>query len=240
MAASPRTWLRGEKLFQEIGCVSCHTPDWHLFARNPGAKDYTERYDGDRRFFELEVAYNDKTDRLEGKVRYLADRSGNRWLPRRQAYTVRGIYSDFKYHDVGPRLLSDAVRRQHRPAMANDTAVGRGHARLRTAMTAPVSISTAVIRRHGGEALAARNAYLTLGDEERRQVVCFLQSLVLYQTDQLALRHGRRRQDCGAFSRSRHGHRAGAFQPRVAVPGARQDRRPDQECSPARISSRLP
>src|SRR5437879_8997041 len=43
----------------------------------------------------------------------------------------------------------------------------------------------AVIRRHGGEALAARQAYTALGEEERRQVVCFLQSLVLYQTDQL-------------------------------------------------------
>jgi hypothetical protein len=43
----------------------------------------------------------------------------------------------------------------------------------------------AVVRRHGGEALAARKAYTSLGDEERRQLVCFLQNLVLYQTDQL-------------------------------------------------------
>jgi hypothetical protein len=42
-----------------------------------------------------------------------------------------------------------------------------------------------VIRRHGGEARAARQAYRNLSDDERRQIVCFLQSLVLYQTDQL-------------------------------------------------------
>src|SRR5438132_4980484 len=102
--------VQGEKHFQAAGCTSCHTPDWHLFAYNPTARDYTERYDGDRRFFELEVAYNDKNERMEGKLRYLSDPSPvsakvkeglRRWLPRREAYTVRGIYSDFKYHDVG-------------------------------------------------------------------------------------------------------------------------------------------
>jgi hypothetical protein len=177
--------LRGEKRFREIGCVACHTPDWHLSASNPGAKDYTERYDGDRRFFELEVAYNDQTERLEGKVGYLADRSANRWLPRRQAYTVRGIYSDFKYHDVGPDFyqmqFDGSMIRQWRttPLWGVGSTAPYGHD------GASLDLDT-VIRRHGGEALAARRAYLALGDEERRQVVCFLQSLVLYQTDQLA------------------------------------------------------
>ena len=42
-----------------------------------------------------------------------------------------------------------------------------------------------VIRRHGGEALASRVSYTTMSELERKQVVCFLQSLVLFQTDQL-------------------------------------------------------
>ena len=42
-----------------------------------------------------------------------------------------------------------------------------------------------MIRRHGGEALASRQTYAGLDEEGRRQVVAFLQSLVLYQTDQL-------------------------------------------------------
>jgi hypothetical protein len=42
-----------------------------------------------------------------------------------------------------------------------------------------------VIRRHGGEALEARRAYAALPPVERRQVVAFLESLVLYQTDRL-------------------------------------------------------
>ncbi|HEV3115513.1 MAG TPA: di-heme oxidoredictase family protein, partial [Gemmataceae bacterium] len=62
----------GEKLFHQVGCARCHVPDWHLLAHNPLARDYTERYDGDRRFFELQVAYNHKSERLEGRLKYLA------------------------------------------------------------------------------------------------------------------------------------------------------------------------
>src|SRR5262249_2044192 len=64
----------GEKLFHKAACAKCHVPDWHLFGHNPGAKDYTERFDGDRRFFELQVAYNDKNERMEGKLKLLADK----------------------------------------------------------------------------------------------------------------------------------------------------------------------
>src|SRR5207244_3345502 len=49
--------VAGEKLFHQIGCATCHVADWHLFANQPGARDYTQRYDGDRRFFDLQVAY---------------------------------------------------------------------------------------------------------------------------------------------------------------------------------------
>jgi len=52
------------------------------------AKDYTQRFDGDRRFFELQVAYKDKNERMEGKLVNLAEKKGKRTLPRRGAYTV--------------------------------------------------------------------------------------------------------------------------------------------------------
>ena len=57
-----------KRLFAEIGCAACHVPDWHLHAANPAATDYTQRYDGDRRFFDLQVACNEATERLEGKL----------------------------------------------------------------------------------------------------------------------------------------------------------------------------
>ena len=176
--------VRGEKLFHQIGCTTCHVPDWHLFAHHPDAADYTQRFDGDRRFFELQVAYNDQTERLEGRLQYLAERRSKSWLPRRRDYTIRGIYSDFKYHDVGPAFyqmqFDGSVVRQWRttPLWGVGTTAPYGHD------GASLDLDSG-IRRHGGEALAARRAYTALSDTERRQVVNFLESLVLYQTDQL-------------------------------------------------------
>lgn len=176
--------LAGQKLFHQVQCASCHVPDWHLFAYNPGARDYTERFDGDRRFFELQVAYNEKTERMEGKLHYLADPKNQRWVPRRQAHTIRGVYSDFKYHDVGPDFYQvqydGSVVRQWRtpPLWGVGSTAPYGHDGANLDLDS-------VIRRHGGEALASRKAYGALTDEERRQIICFLQSLVLYQTDQL-------------------------------------------------------
>jgi hypothetical protein len=174
----------GERLFAKVGCTACHVADWHLFAHDPTARDYTKRYDGDRRFFELQVGFNDKTERLEGKLAMLAEKAGERWLPRRRAYTVRGIYSDFKYHDVGPDFYQvqfdgSVIKNWRTPPLwgvGSTAPYGHDGASLNL---------DAVIRRHGGEALAARKAYVSLSRPERRKVLAFLESLVLYQTEQV-------------------------------------------------------
>lgn len=187
-ARSTSDAVLGEKTFHKIGCASCHIPDWHLLAHDAKAKDYTQKFDGDRRFFDLQVAWNDRTDRLEGKLVSLAQRikdaKGERLVPKRGAYTIRGVYSDFKYHDVGEEFYQ----------MQYDGSIVR---KWRTtplwgvSHTAPYGHDggsldlDGVIRRHGGEALASRTAYTSMSDTERKQLVCFLQSLVLYQTDQL-------------------------------------------------------
>jgi hypothetical protein len=174
----------GEKQFHRLGCAACHVPDWHLAAHNPTAADYTQRFDGDRRFFELQVAYNEKAERLEGRLHYLADKKGKRWLPRRGEYTMRGIYSDFKHHDVGPdfyQMQFDGSMIRHwrtTPLWGVGTTAPYGHDGASLDLDA-------VIRRHGGEALGSRQAYAALTPEDRRNVIDFLQSLVLYQTDQL-------------------------------------------------------
>ncbi len=174
----------GEKLFSQIGCATCHVPDWHLFSHNPRASDYTQRFDGDRRFFELQVAYNDKNHRMEGKLHYLADKKGKRLLPRREAYTIRGIYSDFKYHDVGEKFYQmqydGSVIRMWRttPLWGLGTTAPYGHD------GASLDLDS-VIRRHGGEALVSRHAYADLSEKQQGQLIAFLNSLVLYQTDQL-------------------------------------------------------
>jgi hypothetical protein len=174
----------GEKIFGQIGCATCHVPDWHLFAHNPKASDYTRRFDGDRRFFELQVAFNEKNHRMEGKLHYLADKKGKLTLPRRDAYTIRGIYSDFKYHDVGPKFYQmqydGSIIRQWRttPLWGLGTTAPYGHD------GASLDLDC-VIRRHGGEAAMCSSAYRELSEKQQRQLIAFLNSLVLYQTDQL-------------------------------------------------------
>lgn len=178
----------GEKLFAAIGCAACHVPDWHLLPSNSKAKDYTEKFDGDRRFFDLKVTWNDKTERLEGKVEYLvnkiADKKGERLVPKRGAYTIKGIYSDFKYHDVGEAFYQMQFDGSIVKMWKTAPLWGVGH-------TAPYAHDGAnldldsVIRRHGGEALDSRVGYTKLTDRERYQVIAFLNNLQLYQTDQL-------------------------------------------------------
>jgi hypothetical protein len=175
---------RGEKLFSELRCATCHVPDWHLHAGDPANKDYTKRFDGDRRFFELQVGFNDKTERLEGKLVMLADQKDGLWKPRRGAYTVRGFYSDLKYHDVGEAFyqmqFDGTVVRQWRtpPLWGVGTTAPYGHD------GASLTLDE-VIRRHSGEALESRKAYLGLSRAERRHVIEFLESLVLYQTERI-------------------------------------------------------
>jgi hypothetical protein len=180
--------IAGEKLFGQIGCAACHVPDWQLLPGNPGAKDYTQRFDGDRRFFDLQVAWNDSAERLEGNLVYLAekfnDKKAERWVPRRRSAAIRGVYSDFKYHDVG----ADFYQMQFDGSVVKQWKTtplwGVGS-------TAPYAHDGAnldldsVIRRHGGEALDSRVNYAKLSPSQRQQVLAFLNNLILYQTDQL-------------------------------------------------------
>jgi len=179
-----RNVIAGEKLFNKIGCASCHTPDWHLHAHNPNAKDYTQRFDGDRRFFELAASYNNATNRMEGKLSNLSTKQGDVCLPRRDAYTIRGVYSDFKYHDVGDAFYqlqydgSIVKKWRTTPLWGVGSTAPFGHD------GASLDLDE-VIRRHGGEALDSRTSYTSLSEDEQDQLVAFLRSLVLYQTDQL-------------------------------------------------------
>jgi hypothetical protein len=186
--------IRGERLFRKVGCTDCHLSDWHLPEARANGKDYTKQHIGDRRFFDLQVSYNDRTERLEGKLTSLARKVVvnkrdaelvELLVPRRDAYTVRGIYSDMKYHDMGESFnqlqFDGSLIKKWRTAplwgVASTAPYGHDGASL--------SLEE-VIRRHGGEALESRKAYSSLPSSERRVIIEFLESLLLYQTDRLA------------------------------------------------------
>jgi hypothetical protein len=182
---------RGEKLFRAIGCTTCHVPDWQLHAGNPLARDYVQRYDGDRRFFEMQVGFSEKNQRLEGKLVMLADWRPNPrppqisiLIPRRHATVVRGLYSDLKYHDVGEEFyqvqFDGSMVRQWRtpPLWGVGSTAPYGHDGANLTLDE-------VIRRHGGEALQSKRNYVALSATEQRHVTEFLESLVLYSTERI-------------------------------------------------------
>jgi hypothetical protein len=184
-ARGPRTArvMKGERLFEKIGCAGCHVPDWRLPAADPQNPDYTRRYTGDRRFFDLETRI-DGSGELVGRLRMLAERQEGRWVPRRGAFTIRGLYSDLRYHDLGPDCFqmqydgSTLTRFRTPPLWGVGSTAPYGHD------GSALSLDT-IIRRHGGEARNARAGYLHLREDDRQAALAFLNSLILYSTEDL-------------------------------------------------------
>jgi hypothetical protein len=96
----------------------------------------------------------------------------------------RGIYSDFRRHDMGPDFCETQYDGSRNRAFRSAPLWGVGS-------TAPYGHDGAslclddVIRRHGGEGLAACQAYVKLPESEREKLLYFLQGLVLYSTETL-------------------------------------------------------
>jgi len=61
---------KGEELFSALGCVECHVSDWQLNAEQRGHADYTQRFSGDRRSFNLSVVADAKSDDLRGRLEH--------------------------------------------------------------------------------------------------------------------------------------------------------------------------
>lgn len=184
---TPQTAL-GKGLFAESGCASCHVPDWEIQNSNP-----TTGHSGDRRFFDLAVTVT-AAGEAEGKLQLLAqlaeDGSGH-WIRGFGETLVRGIYSDFRHHEMGERFAeyyfssradrAFALRRFRTPPLwgVGSTAPYGHDGRSPTL--------DHVIRRHGGEASFSAAAYAALDETDRAALLAFLNGQVLYQPDQVAV-----------------------------------------------------
>jgi hypothetical protein len=185
---------KGKLLLSSLGCASCHTPDWKIEAANDNAADYTHRYSGDRRFFNLTVSPDEKTGRLKAKLALLCSDAlskseSNKKLsevlePNRKSIVVQGIYSDFLHHDLGPSFqqvqFDGSVISSFRtaPLWGVGTSAPYGHD------GASLDLDS-VIRRHGGEAAGSSLAYAQLAEGDRTALLEFLRGLVLYSVDDL-------------------------------------------------------
>ncbi|HTQ79701.1 MAG TPA: di-heme oxidoredictase family protein [Thermoanaerobaculia bacterium] len=177
---------RGRTLMVELGCTSCHVADWVI---KPA--DEKTGLPGDRRFFDLAVAHNPATNRLEGHLTNLTKEvpgpNGTLLhIPRREGFFIHDIYTDLRHHDLGEQFweynYSDKLRATKRFKTPALWGVGS---------TAPYGHDGQsptlddVIRRHGGEAEESAKRYIAASQADRKAVVAFLESLVLYQPDSL-------------------------------------------------------
>jgi hypothetical protein len=172
--------IKGRKVFDRVGCATCHVPDLTI--------------DRDRRVADVETVY----DRSRGIINELfatakplfaaaADHPSFPTLkaPAGASFVVRNIFTDFKRHDLGPafheRNFDGTVTTRFRtePLWGVATTAPYGHDGKSINLKA-------VILRHGGEAEASRRSFDALSDEQEADLLVFLGSLVLFPPDHTA------------------------------------------------------
>lgn len=163
----------GRALLRDAGCTRCHVERWQLAAR-----DDRRGLAGDRRLFHLETsAYRDEdgVERVRGRLVR---------TPPGRGFVVDRIYSDFKQWDLGEgfweRRYDGTLQKEHRTAPLWGVGSTRpyGH-------DGRFDSLDDVIRAHGGAAARERDAYLALPEGKRELLLRYLDSLVLYATDEI-------------------------------------------------------
>ncbi len=170
----------GERLFKAIGCAECHLPELRL-RRDPRVEHLT-------------VFWNDENDRFEAERRWLYRLSDDGYvdpdrqrkvllvIPRGQPFVVP-LYSDLKRHEMGPRMAD----RSFEEGVAKSVFITRPLWGVGSyaAFLHDGSAGTVVeaILRHGGEALTPRNRFAKLTTKNRRAIVGFLNSLILFSVE---------------------------------------------------------
>ena len=163
-----------------IGCANCHVPDLPL-ENDRRVADVETVFDPERAVFNglfatatpLYESSNDHSEYPELK------------LPRGGPRLIKGIYSDFKRHDLGPsfyeRQYDETVVKEFltAPLWGVGSTPPYGHDGR------SINLNE-VILRHGGEAKQEALIYEHLSDEARSAILAFLNSLVLFPPDDTA------------------------------------------------------
>jgi cytochrome c peroxidase len=174
----------GRSLFTQIGCAQCHIPDLQI-NRDRRVADVETVFDIERGHF------NDLFATATTLFTVVDDPSPHPTLKRAIGgpFLVRNIFTDFKRHDLGPNFHEITY---------DTTGPGTLHKEFLTmalwgvGTTAPYghdgrSVNLReVIKRHGGEAIIARNNFINLSDANEDLVINFLNSLILFPPDDTA------------------------------------------------------
>jgi len=170
---------QGLALMQASGCTSCHVQSFRI-DRDRRVADVDTRYDADRGIFNHLYA---TTTTL-----FKAVDDGHAYpqlVPKRDSFVVDNLFTDFKRHDLGPafheRNYDGTVHTEFMtaPLWGIGTKAPYGHDGRSVTLED-------VILRHGGEAEGSKAAFVTLGEDNQRMVIEFLQTLLLFPPDDTA------------------------------------------------------
>ncbi len=170
----------GRSIFMQIGCAHCHIPDLQI-NRDRRVADVETVFDIERGIFNDLFA-------TATPLFVETDDAGtfpNLKRPALQPFLVRNIFTDFKRHDLGPNFWERNFNGTLQKEFLTMALWGVG-------TTAPYghdgrSVNLReVIKRHGGEALNARNNFVGLSDANEDHVLNFLNSLILFPPDDTA------------------------------------------------------
>ena len=176
---SPAT-AQGLRTFHQIGCASCHVADLTV--------------EHDRRVADVETVFDARRgvfNRLFATatplVTVVPDGSGfpPAQAPRGGPFLVQNIFTDFKRHDLGPGFYERNWDGTFQKQFLTRALWGVGNRASYGHDGRSISL-TEVILRHGGEAQGSRDAFAALADPVRRNVLDFLESLVLFPPDDTA------------------------------------------------------
>jgi hypothetical protein len=185
-----RRTRQGQALMERIDCTSCHVQDL-VVERDRRVADVETLHDPRRGIFNRLFA--------TATARFEAVEDGDTYpqlLPTGEPFVVENLYTDFKRHDLGAAFHEREYDGTFQTEFLTEALWGVGS-------TAPYghdgrSINLEeVILRHGGDAQESRDAFARLRADERRKVIEFLQTLILFPPDDTAsnLNPGRQGED---------------------------------------------
>jgi di-heme oxidoreductase (putative peroxidase) len=171
----------GLKHFRNMGCATCHIQNLTI-NRDRRVADVETRFDPDRgnpinNMFATATAFF--TQIKDGRGFPTIKR------PNFGSFVVRNIFTDFKRHDLGPNFheinYDGTIRREFltTPLWGVGSTAPYGHdGRSMTLKD--------VILRHGGEARLARDRFANAGLGTQRDIIIFLNTLILFPPDDTA------------------------------------------------------
>ena len=171
----------GLSLMKDIGCTDCHIQNLTI--------------EVDRRVADVETNY-DPTQGIFNQLfavangQFVDDNSdpnpdNHTRLPALGSFVVENIFTDLKRHNLGPFFEerdndgSRFIQHITEPLWGVGSSPPYGHDGR------SINLDQ-VILRHGGEALASRNAYKNLTEDEQSMIQEFLNTLVLFPPDDTA------------------------------------------------------